>query len=149
MTSTTAQTRAARAAKQAERRAAKRDAALAEASTLCGCGCGAAVTRRYLPGHDARHKGQLLLAWDAGQTTDADLALLAGFGYDAARLQERREADEADAAAREAKAEAKRQKALAKAEAKAAAAKERAKAQAAKAKAHERKVAALQREQAN
>lgn len=25
----------------------------------CGCGCGAPVVRRYLPGHDAKHKGAL------------------------------------------------------------------------------------------
>jgi hypothetical protein len=28
--------------------------------TLCACGCGAAVRRRYLPGHDARHKEALI-----------------------------------------------------------------------------------------
>jgi hypothetical protein len=26
---------------------------------LCECGCGAAVRRRYLPGHDARHRSAM------------------------------------------------------------------------------------------
>lgn len=28
----------------------------------CGCGCGAEVKRTYLPGHDAKHKAQLVAA---------------------------------------------------------------------------------------
>lgn len=27
---------------------------------LCGCGCGSRVKRRYLPGHDAKHKSRLV-----------------------------------------------------------------------------------------
>lgn len=150
MTVAIANTRAARAAKQAARRAEKRDAALAAADVLCGCGCGAAVTRRYLPGHDARHKSALLLAWDTqAALTDEQLALLDGFGYDAARLQERREADAADAAARAAKDEAAKAKQRAAAAAKAERAKERAAKATAAAKAHDAKVKALDREQAN
>jgi predicted nuclease with RNAse H fold len=33
---------------------------------LCGCGCGAPVRRRYLPGHDAKLKSVLLTAWRSG-----------------------------------------------------------------------------------
>lgn len=32
----------------------------AQATRPCGCGCGALVVRRYLPGHDARHKSALV-----------------------------------------------------------------------------------------
>lgn len=149
MSKTVAQTREARAAQQAERRAAKRAEALAEA-TPCGCGCGSPAQRRYLPGHDARHKGQLLAAFDRGdELAEAELSLLEGFGYDEARLAERREADLADEAARQAKATAAKAKAAARDAAKA----ERLRAQqaklAAQLAAHDAKVAALDREQAN
>jgi hypothetical protein len=63
---------------------------------LCGCGCGAEVARRYLPGHDARHKAALVLATntapnrhladraidaliEAGWVGYADLAVLRGY----------------------------------------------------------------------
>lgn len=36
---------------------------------LCACGCGAAVRRRYLPGHDARHKETLIRRSLQGDTT--------------------------------------------------------------------------------
>lgn len=32
----------------------------------CGCGCGALVRRRYLPGHDAKHRSRLLRAVKGG-----------------------------------------------------------------------------------
>ena len=32
----------------------------------CGCGCGALVRRRFLPGHDAKLKSQLLADWRRG-----------------------------------------------------------------------------------
>jgi predicted nuclease with RNAse H fold len=32
----------------------------------CGCGCGALVRRRFLPGHDAKLKSQLLADWREG-----------------------------------------------------------------------------------
>ena len=35
----------------------------------CACGCGAAVRRRYLPGHDARHKEALIRRALQGDTT--------------------------------------------------------------------------------
>lgn len=38
---------------------------------FCGCGCGEEVARRYRPGHDARHKGALLVA---ARGTDTRLA---------------------------------------------------------------------------
>lgn len=149
MTSTIATTREARALKQAARRAARKQEQL-EVSTGCGCGCGQAVTRRYAPGHDAKHKSALLAIFDSGTgLTDEQAALLEGFGYSAERLQERHEADVADAAAAEAKLAAKRAKQLATQQAKAEKAKTRAAEQAAKAKQAERKVAALEREQAN
>jgi hypothetical protein len=40
----------------------------------CACGCGAAVRRRYLPGHDARHKEALIRRALQGDTT-ADVTL--------------------------------------------------------------------------
>ena len=41
----------------------------------CGCGCGAPVRRRFLPGHDAKLKSQLLADWRQG-----DLAAKARLG---------------------------------------------------------------------
>lgn len=35
------------------------DQATRPGMVACGCGCGAPVTRRYKPGHDARHKADL------------------------------------------------------------------------------------------
>jgi hypothetical protein len=37
--------------------------------TQCACGCGATVRRRYLPGHDARHKEALIRRSLQGDTT--------------------------------------------------------------------------------
>lgn len=34
--------------------------------TPCGCGCGASVRRRFLPGHDAKLKSRLLRSWRDG-----------------------------------------------------------------------------------
>ncbi len=39
---------------------------------VCGCGCGAPVRRRFLPGHDAKLKSRLLGAWRAGEPAAAD-----------------------------------------------------------------------------
>jgi predicted nuclease with RNAse H fold len=45
----------------------------------CDCGCGQLVARRYAPGHDARHRSQLLKRMRAG---DADARhLLTEFGW--------------------------------------------------------------------
>ena len=38
----------------------------------CGCGCGATVRRRYLPGHDAKHRSKLLAEMRAGDRDAAD-----------------------------------------------------------------------------
>ena len=43
--------------------------AVAAVNGPCGCGCGARVRRRFLPGHDAKLKSRLLAAWRAGDTT--------------------------------------------------------------------------------
>lgn len=37
----------------------------------CGCGCGAEVARRYLPGHDARHKASIVRRANEGTTRQA------------------------------------------------------------------------------
>jgi predicted RNase H-like nuclease len=43
----------------------------------CGCGCGALVSRRYLPGHDAKHKAALVQKAVAGDlNAEAQLATL-------------------------------------------------------------------------
>jgi hypothetical protein len=39
------------------------------APKYCGCGCGMSVTRKYRPGHDARHSGELRRAYEAGTIT--------------------------------------------------------------------------------
>ena len=38
----------------------------------CGCGCGATVRRRYLPGHDAKHRSKLLAELRAGDREAGD-----------------------------------------------------------------------------
>jgi predicted nuclease with RNAse H fold len=43
-----------------------------ETSHACGCGCGAPARRRYLPGHDAKHKSRLLAEMRAGSGPAAD-----------------------------------------------------------------------------
>jgi len=43
-----------------------------ETRDTCGCGCGAPVRRRYLPGHDAKHKSMLLAQMRAGNGSAAD-----------------------------------------------------------------------------
>jgi hypothetical protein len=52
--------------------------------TYCGCGCGAPVTRRYKPGHDARHKSALVSALSTGdalaRAASADLLVHLGWG---------------------------------------------------------------------
>jgi predicted nuclease with RNAse H fold len=46
----------------------------------CGCGCGAPARRRYLPGHDAKHKSRLLGEMRAGSTSAADELQRLGWG---------------------------------------------------------------------
>jgi hypothetical protein len=46
---------------------------------LCGCGCGADVRQRYLPGHDAKHKSRLLREARAG--SDEAVANLTRLGW--------------------------------------------------------------------
>lgn len=41
-------------------------------SQECGCGCGATVRRRYLPGHDAKHRSRLFAEKRAGNGAAAD-----------------------------------------------------------------------------
>jgi hypothetical protein len=43
-----------------------------ETGHACGCGCGAPVRRRYLPGHDAKHRSRLLAEMRAGSGPAAD-----------------------------------------------------------------------------
>jgi hypothetical protein len=38
----------------------------------CDCGCGAPARRRYLPGHDAKHRSRLLAEVRAGSGPAAD-----------------------------------------------------------------------------
>ena len=38
----------------------------------CGCGCGAPVRRRFLPGHDAKLKSRLFAAWRGGDSAAGD-----------------------------------------------------------------------------
>lgn len=49
----------------------------------CGCGCGEAVTRRYKPGHDARHKSALAQALQGGtlRTRTTAAQTLADLGW--------------------------------------------------------------------
>ena len=42
---------------------------MAAVNSPCGCGCGALVRRRFLPGHDAKLKSQLLAARRRGDVT--------------------------------------------------------------------------------
>ncbi len=43
-----------------------------ETPHACGCGCGAPARRRYLPGHDAKHRSRLLAEMRAGSRPAAD-----------------------------------------------------------------------------
>ena len=51
-----------------------------EAGHACGCGCGAPVRQRYLPGHDAKHKSRLLAEMRAGSASAADELQRLGWG---------------------------------------------------------------------
>ena len=51
---------------------AARQPPMDETSHPCGCGCGAPVRRRYLPGHDAKHRSRLLAEMRAGSGPAAD-----------------------------------------------------------------------------
>jgi len=59
--------------------AARRPAA-DEPQHACGCGCGAPARRRYLPGHDAKHRSRLLAEMRAGSGPAADELLRLGWG---------------------------------------------------------------------
>lgn len=50
-----------------------------EGDGLCGCGCGAAVRQRYLPGHDTKHKSRLVREARAG--SEEAIACLARLGW--------------------------------------------------------------------
>lgn len=51
---------------------APRRRSLDEPTHACGCGCGAPARRRYLPGHDAKHRSRLLAEMRAGSRPAAD-----------------------------------------------------------------------------
>src|SRR5712692_4820113 len=51
-----------------------------ETGHACGCGCGAPARRRYLPGHDAKHKSRLLAEMRAGSASAADELQRLGWG---------------------------------------------------------------------
>jgi hypothetical protein len=53
---------------------------LGETPHTCGCGCGAAARRRYLPGHDTKHKSRLLAEMRAGSGPAADELQRLGWG---------------------------------------------------------------------
>jgi len=54
------------------RSAAKTLGSPAQSPHLCGCGCGAPVSRRFLPGHDAKLKSRLLRDLRLGDATAAE-----------------------------------------------------------------------------
>jgi len=51
-----------------------------EALHPCRCGCGAPARRRYLPGHDAKHRSRLLAEMRAGSGPAADELQRLGWG---------------------------------------------------------------------
>jgi len=51
---------------------AARQRPMDETRHACGCGCGAHARRRYLPGHDAKHRSRLLAEMRAGSALAAD-----------------------------------------------------------------------------
>ena len=51
-----------------------------ETGHACGCGCGANARRRYLPGHDAKHKSRLLAEMRAGSASAANELQRLGWG---------------------------------------------------------------------
>jgi predicted nuclease with RNAse H fold len=51
-----------------------------ETPHACGCGCRAPARRRYLPGHDAKHKSRLLAEMRAGSGHAADELQRLGWG---------------------------------------------------------------------
>lgn len=141
--------------KAAEKATTTRKAAAPKELTPCECGCGGKATRRFLPGHDAKLKGQLIrqaIDGDANAEKRLDsfgwTHFLAASKAKAERLAERKsgaEARKAEAASKKAereKAKAERAKEVAdrKIEREAAKAeREKAKAAAAEAKAKEAK----------
>lgn len=56
---------------------------------LCTCGCGEPTTRRYRPGHDARHAGRVgrALAGEAGLTADQSQRMLGELPSEALRAK--------------------------------------------------------------
>jgi predicted nuclease with RNAse H fold len=52
---------------------------IAGGRNTCGCGCGAEVRRRYLPGHDAKLKSRLLRAWRLGDLAAEERLLELGW----------------------------------------------------------------------
>jgi len=57
--------------RKSSRHAARRSP-MDETTHACGCGCGAPARRRYLPGHDAKHRSRLLAEMRAGSGSAAD-----------------------------------------------------------------------------
>jgi hypothetical protein len=51
-----------------------------ETTHACGCGCGAPARRRYLPGHDAKHRSRLLAEMRGGSRPAADELQRLGWG---------------------------------------------------------------------
>lgn len=75
---------------------------------LCGCGCGNSVLRKsrtYLQGHDQRHRGQLLRAFDKGDAGAGDELVKRGWKSDA-ELADRKLVAEEKAARKAAMTEA-------------------------------------------
>lgn len=56
----------------------------------CECGCGVVVNNHFAVGHDAKHKGALLRAFDGGSSEAGDELVERGWRT-ANELQERRE----------------------------------------------------------
>lgn len=63
----------------------------------CLCGCGQEVNNEYKQGHDARHKGMLLRAFDSG-TAEAGEQLVKRGWYSKNELRQRRDKLETTAA---------------------------------------------------
>jgi hypothetical protein len=85
----------------------------------CACNCGQIVNpkRSFAQGHDARHKGNLLKLWDAGQGAMAEELVDRGW-YTWEQLEARRDKATEKAEAKAKREEAKQQRAAEKAEAK-------------------------------
>jgi|GEM_PF-6876111 len=95
---------------------AKRKTTTKEATDLkrCECGCGVVVTKRFAMGHDQRHKGALLRAFDGGNSEAGDELVERGWRT-ANELEERRAKAETKAQMLAEREAAKAEKASAKA----------------------------------